>query len=1035
MKIDDVRIEEHGRWRELSLSFAQPGINVLYGPNEAGKSTLLRFLRGMLFGRRDPLREHEPRTLRGRIAIEHDRTPYTIARHYDDHADRITITDAEGDRLPEQRLRDLLQGVDRTVYENVFAVGLREMQELGTLDDESVAEWLYGTSLGPAGRHLATISQRSRETRAKLHAGTNGIESLSAEYGRLTRELDKLEAGPRLDDLLAERSQLEDRLGEVRRRQETEQRNLRGYRLLARIHEPWQRVREYRAELDRLKGASRLPKDGLGKLDRIEKGLSAARRRREEARAELKSLTMKYRQAGEPDAFVEHACSIRGLLEVRAELGKAPQARPVNTEAAKEARQEFARLRELLGREWNDARFARAAAAEGGQRRLSVAAREYQKALVRKARLRRLRKRISKTVQKRQAELHGRTRDLAGRSVHDAIAERRARLRELEVLGRLRARFAELEQRHAGIAADIERTHERAAVPDWVYGVLCFFGIGGAVFCVLGVVSGISTSALVGAIYAFLGITCGGLAWALKLHFEEELRASLERLRDEEHVTEVELREVDQRIEKLLGQGHEPLDANATFEEQQERDAELVAETVRELIDLERLAERIESTVKLRKRQTALRNRFHSMQRELGTARQNWTGTLRDMGLTETLKVDEAFEEWDHVSNALFARQESQFTAEQPTENAFERLHARVLRLAKVLGENTTDVPTLLDRWEKRLNGLESWRNTRRNLRSRIRSVQSEGRRAAAEVKTWERRQRSLFRRARVESVAELRALAGSREQRAELEELLALAEEELSKATKGTDDLAIVEEQLVDFDQANIREAIELAELELEEIDGEINSLHERLGRVKQELIDAESDDRSATLRFERERVYEQLQGAYRELAAIDVVERSAKATADELERTYQPPTLAAASRYLERMTLGRYDRVWTPFGESRLLVNGHSGFEGDGKSSSFRVEQLSRGTREQVFLALRLALVAHLADDGVELPFVLDDVLVNFDRDRTEAAVDTLIDFAREGRQVLCLTCHEHVAEMFEQRGVEPIWLPSSAEARLAG
>ena len=58
------------------------------------------------------------------------------------------------------------------------------------------------------------------------------------------------------------------------------------------------------------------------------------------------------------------------------------------------------------------------------------------------------------------------------------------------------------------------------------------------------------------------------------------------------------------------------------------------------------------------------------------------------------------------------------------------------------------------------------------------------------------------------------------------------------------------------------------------------------------------------------------------------------------------------------------------------------------DARGKTLTTEMLSSGTREQVFLSLRLALVTLYAQRGVNLPLVLDDVLVNFDETRARAA-----------------------------------------------
>jgi hypothetical protein len=54
------------------------------------------------------------------------------------------------------------------------------------------------------------------------------------------------------------------------------------------------------------------------------------------------------------------------------------------------------------------------------------------------------------------------------------------------------------------------------------------------------------------------------------------------------------------------------------------------------------------------------------------------------------------------------------------------------------------------------------------------------------------------------------------------------------------------------------------------------------------------------------------------------------------------------------------------------------------------------------------------------------MDDLFVNFDQERTEAAADCLLQVAKDGQQVLFFTCHEHIAHLFQRKNVEPLWLP---------
>ena len=68
-----------------------------------------------------------------------------------------------------------------------------------------------------------------------------------------------------------------------------------------------------------------------------------------------------------------------------------------------------------------------------------------------------------------------------------------------------------------------------------------------------------------------------------------------------------------------------------------------------------------------------------------------------------------------------------------------------------------------------------------------------------------------------------------------------------------------------------------------------------------------------------------------------------------------HQPPVLLEASTWLERLTGGRYRQITAVADDAVLMIEDVDGVE-------WLPERLSRGTREQVFLALRLALVADL-------------------------------------------------------------------------
>ncbi len=125
-----------------------------------------------------------------------------------------------------------------------------------------------------------------------------------------------------------------------------------------------------------------------------------------------------------------------------------------------------------------------------------------------------------------------------------------------------------------------------------------------------------------------------------------------------------------------------------------------------------------------------------------------------------------------------------------------------------------------------------------------------------------------------------------------------------------------------------------------------------------------------------------------------------------ERFEREHQPELVAEASRLFAEMTEGRYVRIRTSARRDVLLVE-------DAAGMVRAPEQLSTGTSEQLFFALRLAYVALYIQRSEPLPVVLDDVLVNFDRARTAATLRALATLA-DRTQILFFTCHQHLVEL---------------------
>ena len=123
------------------------------------------------------------------------------------------------------------------------------------------------------------------------------------------------------------------------------------------------------------------------------------------------------------------------------------------------------------------------------------------------------------------------------------------------------------------------------------------------------------------------------------------------------------------------------------------------------------------------------------------------------------------------------------------------------------------------------------------------------------------------------------------------------------------------------------------------------------------------------------------------------------------------QGPMLARAAGIFTALTRGRYTKLRVDYEPvpPRLAARRSNG-------QDVEVAGLSEGTRDQLYLALRLAaLELHLAQ-ATALPFVGDDLFINFDDARARAGLQALADLSRR-TQVIFLSHHDHLLSLVRE------------------
>ncbi len=184
---------------------------------------------------------------------------------------------------------------------------------------------------------------------------------------------------------------------------------------------------------------------------------------------------------------------------------------------------------------------------------------------------------------------------------------------------------------------------------------------------------------------------------------------------------------------------------------------------------------------------------------------------------------------------------------------------------------------------------------------------------------------------------------------------------------------------------------------------------LHEDALRRHQTAIESlsalERECDVVTIATEREAVVAEMRDAMSEWRLLAIAQSLVQSTLRRYEVERQPAVLTRTASSFSRITEGRYHSLVT-------REDGIDVIAADG--SRLDAAALSRGTAEQLYLCLRLALAAEFGRLSVPLPFVMDDVLVNFDPERAKRAAEILLAAAPD-HQILLFTCHPETVDLF--------------------
>ena len=493
-----------------------------------------------------------------------------------------------------------------------------------------------------------------------------------------------------------------------------------------------------------------------------------------------------------------------------------------------------------------------------------------------------------------------------------------------------------------------------------------------------------------------------------------------------------ELEQCEKQLELLQSQTKQAKQEQTQLDEQLPRSAGSLdgrlASADKDLARFEELLPLEANLQATRQRVQSLQRRVDQLDAAVKESRARWRSALRHCHLPENLspqavrQLAQGNERTRQFQRHLQRRRDELAAREQ-------ELTALTLRVEEMMEQvkltSVSDDPQdQLQRLTSALAQQQQLAARRQGLSQEDRQIQRQGRKLVKELRRARAQCRATVAEAGAADEKELRHMSARVEQRQAMEQECEEVSGQFLRALGSRCDRESVERELVDHAQTELEQRRHMLAQRLSETRAQLAAIHQQRGAVAQESKTLIADRQLADVKLELGCVEQQLAEAVHRWRVLAVSAQVLETVRQIYETHRQPQTLKDASRYFEALTEGQYVRIWTPLTDMALRVDTVAG-------DALPLDVLSCGTREAVFLSLRLALVVDFSRRGVVLPLVLDDVLVNFDSRRAKAAADVLCRFADSGHQVLMFTCHEHIVQLFEAAHVEIRYLSEYAPA----
>lgn len=237
----------------------------------------------------------------------------------------------------------------------------------------------------------------------------------------------------------------------------------------------------------------------------------------------------------------------------------------------------------------------------------------------------------------------------------------------------------------------------------------------------------------------------------------------------------------------------------------------------------------------------------------------------------------------------------------------------------------------------------------------------------------------------------------------------LATTREDLDQSSDG---LSLVEVQAECARHPAVDAAGEVSRLkdDLADSEAKLTTLVAAQLNAKQQFDTINGGDQAAIAEAQRHEALAEMSEVSEEYLQLATAGSLLKWAVDRYRDRKQGPLLERASVVFTNLTHGRYQKLRVDFDQTPPALVAYR------ENQQVKVAGLSDGTRDQLFLALRIAALELQAEQGSPVPFIADDLFINFDDKRSQAGLRALYELSAK-TQVIFMSHQEHLTDFIKQ------------------